>query len=211
MEEIEKIPIENLQGETVGEEEIALTEKGVGQALIYRVVTQEAWNSKPRTAKSKSRGEVRGGGKKPWRQKGTGRARHGSARSPLWRGGGVVFGPLPNARKRKINRKERRKAVRQALEMLIREKRVLLLEGGRDVQGKTKEGALFLEKLDARRGVLLLYGDRSSPIVRTMQNLPQVKLCRGETVLLTDLLGAAKVIIERPAFPHLRRRLWEKI
>src|SRR4030043_2412895 len=125
------LPIYNLEGEKTGT--IKLSEKIFGlkinNNLIYQVINVQLANKRKHLAKVKDRGEVRGGGRKPWRQKGTGRARHGSIRSPIWRGGGVTFGPTKNrVFKKKINKKMRRKALFMVLSAKAKEKLIIVLD-----------------------------------------------------------------------------------
>lgn len=205
------LPVVSIKGEKVGEREalLILIEKE-NRKLLHRVIVQEFWNRLPRTAKTKTRGEVRGGGRKPWRQKGTGRARHGSIRSPLWRGGGVVFGPQPNFRKRKVNKKERRKALRLALEEKMEAQKVALVRTEDSLEGKTKEGIGLLKALSFQRRGLVIYEKADTVFYRAMKNIDIVRLRNSQGFLLTDLVSAHFVLIEEKCWENLYEKLWKK-
>ena len=158
-------------------------------------------NSRSSHAKTLKRGEVRGGGKKPWRQKGTGRARFGSTRNPIWRHGGVAFGRTGNENfTKKISRSAKQLAVRQALSMKNADKAVFVL--GKDVKldGKTKTAAKVLKdmKLDGKN-VLAVAAEKTPEVMRSTNNLPNVKLVRATYLNVFDIMNADAIVFSEPA------------
>src|SRR4030043_1701152 len=169
------LPIYNLEGEKTGT--IKLSEKIFGlkinNNLIYQVINVQLANKRKHLAKVKDRGEVRGGGRKPWRQKGTGRARHGSIRSPLWRGGGVTFGPIAEkVFEKKINKKAKRKALLMALSSKARDEELFVLEDIKPKEGKTKIMAALLKKIlkEKNPNVLVVLGQKNENAIRALRN-----------------------------------------
>lgn len=152
-------------------------------------------NSRKVSATTKRRGEVRGGGKKPWRQKGTGRARFGSSRNPIWRGGGIVFGPLGNENyTKKLSTKSRRLAIRQALTLANKAKKITISDF--KTTGKTKDVANFLnkEKIDVRR-VLMVVDKKTPELIRATRNLQSVELVSATYLSVYHVLNADKIIL----------------
>jgi large subunit ribosomal protein L4 len=146
-------------------------------------------------AKTLRRGEVRGGGKKPWRQKGTGRARFGSSRNPIWRGGGVVFGPLgiENYRKR-LSKNMKRQALRQALTVAAGDKKISVAES--KLTGKTKDAVKFLteQKIQNKRRILLVVKEKTEPILRSTNNLPNVEVISATYLTVFHILNSDQII-----------------
>lgn len=152
-------------------------------------------NSRKVSATTKRRGEVRGGGKKPWRQKGTGRARFGSSRNPIWRGGGIVFGPLGNENyTKKLSTKSRRLAIRQALTLANEAKKITI--SNFKTTGKTKDIVSFLnkEKIDVRR-VLMVVDKKTPELIRATRNLQNVELVSATYLSVYHILNADKIIL----------------
>jgi len=146
-------------------------------------------------AKTLRRGEVRGGGKKPWRQKGTGRARFGSSRNPIWRGGGIVFGPLGNENyTKKIATKTKRVALRQALSLANKSKKVSVADF--KATGKVKDTVKFLaaQKADKARRILLVVDEKTPVVLRSTNNLPNVEVIRATYLNVYHILNADKII-----------------
>lgn len=181
-----KISVYNQKGEQVDTLELSDSIFGLkwNAKLVHQVVTSYAANLRRGTAHTKGRGEVRGGGRKPWRQKGTGRARHGSIRSPLWRGGGVTHGPLSvKIYKKKIPKKMAKKALYMVLSAKARDNEIIVLDDLRFAEPKTKlaavmfdnlaEGGKF-ENLKKRNGVLIALGGKDETARRVLRNLPYV-------------------------------------
>ncbi|GHU06738.1 50S ribosomal protein L4 [Alphaproteobacteria bacterium] len=155
-------------------------------------------------AKTLRRGEVRGGGKKPWRQKGTGRARFGSSRNPIWRGGGIVFGPLgiENYTK-KIATKTKRVALRQALTLANKDKKIIITETYSCPQGKTKEALALLKKhnISTKERVLLVIGVKDDLVLRSTNNLKNIIVSNPKYLNVFNILNADKIIISQKALP----------
>ena len=157
-------------------------------------------NSRENLAVVKTRGLVRGGGKKPWKQKGTGRARFGSSRVPIWRGGGITFGPTGQENYSKsMNTKAKRLAIRQALSLSSDANKVVVIEDVVSKDGKTAEIAKLLKKIDANKSVLLVVETKYDELVRACQNLQGVTLVSSHYVNVYDVLNADKVIFTQSA------------
>jgi large subunit ribosomal protein L4 len=155
-------------------------------------------NGRQNLAVTKTRGLVRGGGKKPWRQKGTGRARFGSSRNPIWRGGGIAFGPTGHENySRRLNAKARRQAVRQALS--LQADRVIVIEDIVSKTGKTAELAKLLAKIDAERGVLLVVEHKMPELLRAARNLPTVSVVSANYLNVYDVLNADCIVFSQAA------------
>lgn len=172
----------------------------VNDELMRLVVLRQLANARQSNAHAKTRGEVRGGGKKPWKQKGTGRARHGSIRSPIWKGGGVIFGPrnVENYTQR-INKKASRGALFSALSQKATENAVFALEKFEVKTPKTKEFETLLKKLPVTRSVLVVLAEKDSGLERSARNLPNVKLILTDYLNVHDLLKYDKVMFMQPA------------
>ena len=170
----------------------------VNQDVIYEVVRMQHASRRRGTSKTKGRSEVRGGGRKPWRQKGTGRARAGTRRSPLWRGGGVVFGPQPRAYAFKVPRKVRRRALISALGMKYRENLMFVLKDFPMDAIKTKK---FKEVMDRFGwGKTLFVIDQSYPVLEmSSRNLKNVKMIRSEGINVYDLLDYRDIVFLEPS------------
>lgn len=152
-------------------------------------------------AKTKTRTHVSGGGKKPWKQKGTGRARAGSIRSPIWRGGGIVFGPVGNENyNKRISVTMKRKAVSQALSLAVKEDNVVsVIESFDGLDGKTKSAVELLKKIGAERRVLVVVENKSNEIVRATNNIADVNVVSAKYLNVYDILNADKIVIEKNA------------
>lgn len=155
-------------------------------------------NGRDNLAKTKTRGLVRGGGKKPWRQKGTGRARFGSSRNPIWRGGGVAFGPTGQENYTKnINRKAKRTAIRQALSMAAHDGKLRVIEAFECKNGKTSEAIELLAKIDAKNRILLVANHKNDASVRATQNIPNFKIVQVNYLNVFDTLNADTIVFEK--------------
>lgn len=155
-------------------------------------------NSRQASATTLKRGEVRGGGKKPWKQKGTGRARFGSTRNPIWRGGGVVFGPSGNENyTKKLSKTSKRVAVKQALSLANKAKKVIVKDV--TVTGKTAEMVKFLADNKLNRRVLLVVDEKTPELLRSTNNLQAVKLVRSNYLNVYDVLNADHIVFTKPA------------
>lgn len=155
-------------------------------------------NGRDNIAVTKTRGLVRGGGKKPWKQKGTGRARFGSIRNPIWRGGGIVFGPTGNENyKQKINTQTKRVAIRQALSIKVES--IKILENLEIKNNKVRELVTLLDKINADRNVLLVIEEKTQEILRVSNNIPYVKVVQATYLNVYDILNAHNIVITKDA------------
>jgi large subunit ribosomal protein L4 len=188
------LPIYNQHGEEVGK--VDLDPKVFGlkakPELIQQVVVAEQANARGNIAHTKTRGEVRGGGKKPWKQKGTGRARHGSIRSPLWKGGGVTFGPRKDRNfSQKVNKKVKRQALLMSLSEKILDQGLKVLEDLNLEKIKTKQMAEVLQNLQIRdKKILLALEAKDDVIIKSARNLPKVQLEAADSLNVIDVLWA---------------------
>ncbi len=160
-------------------------------------------NSRTASATTKTRGLVRGGGKKPWKQKGTGRARFGSSRNPIWRGGGIVFGPLGNENyTKKISTTAKRQAIRQALSLANQAKKVHVLDV--KTTGKTAEVVAFLEKNKLNRKVLIVVEEKTPELLRATNNIQNVLLASTKYLNVYHILNADAIVLSKSSLPTLK-------
>lgn len=202
-----ELEVKDRNGKVVGSvsvKEGILPEEGNAH-LLYLAVKSFLDNQRLGTAKTKTRGEVRGGGKKPWRQKGTGRARHGSIRSPIWRGGGIVFGPTPRSFYHLLPKGERKKSFLLALSEKIENKALLIVEDVDLQTSKTREAVSLLKALGVPEGrkVLLVTATKKEPVVRAFSNLPLLTVKPINEVNTYLLLWSEVVVMEKEAFLKL--------
>ena len=185
-----QVPVYNIQGEQVSETELRddIFAVPVSEALMHQALVRQLANARLGTHNTKTRGEVRGGGRKPWRQKGTGRARQGSIRAPHWRGGGTVFGPNPRSYAQKMPRKMRRQALRSALSVKASGAQFRVLDELEMSEPKTKEMLRILESLEAGSSVLILLPQSDQVILRSVSNLPKVRTLVAQYLNVRDLL-----------------------
>lgn len=168
--------------------------------LIKQAYVAYLSNGRSAGAKVKTRGLVRGGGKKPWKQKGTGRARFGSSRNPIWRGGGIVFGPTGNENYTKdLSTKAKRQAIRQALSIANAENKVLVIESLDLKSGKTADAVKLLTKLGADRNVLLVVDNKTPEVTRATSNLNYVKVVQARYINVYDAVNANFIIVTSDA------------
>jgi large subunit ribosomal protein L4 len=159
-------------------------------------------NGRSNNAVVKTRGLVSGGGRKPWKQKGTGRARFGSSRNPIWRGGGIVFGPTGNENyTRSLNTEAKRLAVRQALS--LNKDTIKVIESFEAKDGKVKNAVTVLDKLDAKRNVLVVVENKTAELVRATQNIPYVTLVSATYLNTYDVLNADSIVITKKALEQI--------
>ncbi len=196
-----RVPVRNMAGETVDEVELRDDVFGIepNVAVMHQALVRQQANARAGTAKTKSRGEVRGGGAKPWRQKGTGRARQGSIRSPQWVGGGVVFGPTPRSFAKRMNRKMRRLALRSALSVKAGAQQLVVLDALAMEQPRTKEMNAFLERLNVGTTALILLSDRNDNVELSARNLSNVKTIMPSCLSVRDLLNYDYLLADREA------------
>lgn len=200
--------VKNWEGEEVGQAtlDFKIAKEENAAHILHRAVVRQLANSRQGTASTKTRAEVRGGGRKPWRQKGTGRARAGSIRSPLWRGGGVIFGPKPRDFSLKMNRKERRLALRTAIGS--RGNDLIVVENFAEQlpQPKTKELASALTRwgVEANQKVALILQETSDNVYLSARNLCYVKILRADSLNVYDLLNADKIVVTSEALAEIQ-------
>ncbi len=168
--------------------------------LIKEAYVAYLANGRENLAKTKTRGLVSGGGKKPWKQKGTGRARVGSSRTPVWRGGGVVFGPTGEENyTHSMHKNAKRQAIRQALSVAADAGKLIVIEDLKIKDGKTAEAAKLLAKVGANRNTLVVVADKTDELVRAMRNLVNVKLVQARYVNVYDVMNADNIVFTNDA------------
>ncbi len=189
---------------------VALDETAFGARflgpLVHQSVRAEQAAGRRGTAATKTRGMVSGGGAKPWRQKGTGRARAGSSRSPVWTGGGTVFGPQPRSYTFKVNRKEQRAALRSALSLHAERGSIAILDASAFEQPKTRQALELLDGWGQAGPTLVVLGAEESSAALSFRNLASVAVLSSENVGVTDLLRAASILVSEPALKALSAR-----
>ena len=173
---------------------------------MKEVIVAQAANIRQGSANTKTRGEVRGGGKKPWRQKGTGRARAGSSRSPIWVGGGVVFGPKPRDYSKKINRKVRQLAYNRALFERVNDGSLVVIEELDIAPAKTKVASEIVRRISSEGNTLVVDKSFSETSLRALRNLRGVVLEEASVVSVSDLADFQKIIVTRQAMEELVNR-----
>jgi large subunit ribosomal protein L4 len=174
--------------------------------LVHQSVRAEQAARRRGSAATKTRGAVSGGGAKPWRQKGTGRARAGSNRSPLWTGGGTVFGPQPRSYTFKVNRKEHRAALRSALSLHAERGSIAILDASEFSAPRTRTAFDLLDDWDAQRPTLVVLAADESSAALSFRNLAGVKVLPSESVGMADVVGAASLLVSKPALEALTAR-----
>jgi large subunit ribosomal protein L4 len=195
-----KVAVYNKEGATVGEITLSDAVFGaeVNSGLMHEVVQMYLANQRQGTSDTKTRAEVSGGGKKPWRQKGTGRARQGSTRSPQWRHGGVVFGPHPRSFGWTMPKKARRVALRSALSSKLQAGELIILDSFELETPKTKEVVALLKNLGAEKAFLVL-GEQNPIVYKSARNIPGVNTNGARNLNVYEVLNGGKVILTRDA------------
>lgn len=198
---MKKQTVLNIKGEKVGD--ITLNENVWGiepnDAVLYDALTLARNNQRQGTAATKTRSEVSGGGIKPWKQKGTGRARQGSIRAPHWVGGGVVFGPHPRSFAKKMNRKERRLALKSALSYKVIESEMIVVDSFNMETPKTKEALTALNNLKVDKKILLVVDELSDNVILATRNIKEIVLLEASEINTYDIIAADNMIITEKA------------
>lgn len=200
--------VRNWQGDEIAQAtlELKVAKEETASHIVHRAVTRQLANARQGTACTKTKGEVRGGGRKPWRQKGTGRARAGSIRSPLWRGGGVIFGPKPRDYGTKMNRKERRLALRTAL--MSRAEDLIVVEefAAQLSRPKTKElmSAIARWGVEPTSKILLIVAEKEENVYLSARNVELLKLTPATNLNIFDVLNADKIIATSAALTKIQ-------
>jgi len=204
-----KLTVKDIKGNSQGELEVKfpLIENGKGTQAVHDVVVAYQAAQRMGTACTKTMGEVAGSGKKPWRQKGTGRARAGSFASPLWRGGGVVFGPKPRDFSKKVSQKTRQLALRKALTERLRAGDVVVLDELKLASAKTKEFLGMLSALDLKGSALIVAQGADKNLTLASRNVPNVAVATGDSLNTYDVLRPDKLVFTRGAFEQVEARL----
>lgn len=204
-----KVDVVNMQGKKVTTAELpaAIFEAPIKNDLMHQALVRQLANARLGTHKTKSRGEVRGGGRKPWRQKGTGRARHGSRRSPIWVGGGKAHTPRPRKYTQKMPRKMRRAALRSALSAKASSNQITVLDSLAMEQPKTREIATALEALVGQQSALILLSESNDSVEKSIRNLPEAKALRATYLNVRDLLRFDRLIMPLDAIDVIQSYL----
>ena len=204
-----KLSVKNAQGQSQGELEVkfALIENGKGTQAVHDTVVAHRANQRSGTACTKTVGDVSGSNKKPWRQKGTGRARAGSNQSPLWPGGGVVFGPKPRDFGKKVNVRTRQLALRKALSERLKAGDVVVVDDLKLATPKTREFVGVIAALELKGTTLIVANGADKNLLLASRNLPDVALTTGESLNTYDVLRPDKLLFTRSAFEKVEARL----
>ncbi|KAA0948621.1 50S ribosomal protein L4 [Sporosarcina sp. ANT_H38] len=204
-----KLSVLNQAGTSVGDIELNAAIFGIepNESVLFEALVQQRASLRQGNHKVKSRGEVAGGGRKPWRQKGTGRARQGSIRSPQWRGGGIVFGPTPRSYSYKLPRKVRRLALLSALSTKVREEDVIVLEGLTFEAPKTKEFIKVLADLSINRKALIVTADLDETVALSARNIPGISVVTATGINVLDLIGHDKLVMTKAAVQKIEEVL----
>ncbi|MBI3963962.1 MAG: 50S ribosomal protein L4 [Candidatus Kerfeldbacteria bacterium] len=202
-----QVKLFNQKGESAGTVDLdpAVFDVPMREALVHQIVVAQQANARPVIAHTKTRGEVRGGGRKPWRQKGTGRARHGSTRSPIWVGGGVTFGPRKDHNVTKgVNRKARRKALLMVLSDKARHDRIVALDELAPTEFRTKTFTELVKKLPVRRRVLFVMPKADTKVSKSVANVPLLDAIRADSLNVLDVLRADYLVFARESFDRVK-------
>lgn len=191
------VPVYNVNGEQVGERNLPESIFGVepNESLMHQALNRQLANARLGTHSTKTRGEVSGGGRKPWRQKGTGRARQGSTRAPHWRGGGIVFGPRPRGYTQDMPKKMRRAAVRSALSVKAQSGQVVLVDSLSLGTPRTREMRDVLAKVQAGENAVVALSDHNGNVELASRNLPNVKVLLAGYLNVRDLLQYDRLVL----------------
>ncbi len=211
-----KVSVYNMEGKEVGTIELSDEVFGVdvNEHLVHMAVVQQLANNRQGTQKAKTRAEVSGGGRKPWRQKGTGHARQGSTRSPQWKGGGVVFAPVPRDYSFKMNRKEKQAAIRSALTSKVQDNKLIVVDELKLDEIKTKGLVKVLENLKAAKALIIMEGIDKN-VIMSARNLPAVETSYvqvetgnemkkvNSTINVYDIMKSGTVVITKSAVANI--------
>ncbi|TAH51086.1 MAG: 50S ribosomal protein L4 [Chloroflexota bacterium] len=196
-----QVPLYNQAGDQISQIELRDDIFGIepNKAVMHQAYVRQLANARQGTADTKTRGEVRGGGKKPWKQKGTGRARQGTTRAPHWKGGGVVFGPHPRSYEQRMPRKMRHLALKSALAAKAQENQIKVVDEISLDAVKTREMKTILDRLQAKPSALILLSEANTNVSKSAHNLDKVKTLRTSYLNIRDLLGYEIVVMSKSA------------
>ena len=194
------VSVYNMEGKEVGTIELndAVFGVEINEHLVHLAVVQQLANSRQGTQKAKTRSEVSGGGRKPWRQKGTGHARQGSTRAPQWTGGGVVFAPVPRDYSFKMNKKEKRLALKSALTSKVADNKLIVLDELKMDGIKTKNFKAVLDALKVDKALVVL-NENDANVIMSARNIPDVKTTQTNTINVFDVLKYNTLIVTKDA------------
>ena len=194
------VTVYNMEGNEVGTMELndAVFGVEINEHLVHLAVVRQLANNRQGTQKAKTRSEVRGGGRKPWRQKGTGHARQGSIRAPQWTGGGVVFAPVPRDYEVKMNKKERRAALKSALTSKVQDNKLVVVDSLALAEVKTKEMQKVLTNLKAEKA-LVITADNDQNVVLSARNIADVQTATVNTINVYDVMSHGTVVVTKDA------------
>ena len=194
------VSVYNMEGKEVGTIELndAVFGAPVNEHLVHMAVVQQLANNRQGTQKAKTRSEVSGGGRKPWRQKGTGHARQGSTRSPQWTGGGVVFAPVPRDYSFKLNKKEKRAALKSALTSKVQDQKLIVVDELKLDEIKTKTFAQVLKNIKANKALVVL-NEKDDNVILSARNIPDAKTALTSTINVYDVMNAGTVVLTKAA------------
>ena len=195
-----KVSVYNIEGKVVGDIELndAIFGVEVNEHLVHLAVVSQLANKRQGTQSAKTRAEVSGGGRKPWRQKGTGHARQGSTRSPQWTGGGVVFAPVPRDYSFKLNKKEKRAALKSALTSRVQENKLIVIDELKFGEIKTKNFKNVMDNLKLAKAYVVL-NENDEKVVMSAKNLPNVQTALTNTINVYDVMKGGTVVLTKDA------------
>ncbi len=204
-----KVALFNQNGSTNGEIELNASVFGIepNESVVFDAILMQRASLRQGTHKVKTRSEVRGGGRKPWRQKGTGRARQGSIRSPQWRGGGIVFGPTPRSYSYKLPKKVRRLAIKSVLSSKVIDNNIIVLEDLPLDAVKTKEFAGILKGLSVEKKALIVTADANETVALSARNIPGVTVVEANGINVLDVVNHDKLLITKAAVEKVEEGL----
>ena len=194
------VSVYNMEGKEVGTIELndAVFGVKVNEHLVHMAVVQHLANKRQGTQKAKTRAEVSGGGRKPWRQKGTGHARQGSTRAPQWKGGGVVFAPVPRDYSFKMNKKEKRAALKSALTSKVQDSKLIVVDELKFDEIKTKKFVAVMNNLNVQKGLVVM-AEKDNNVVLSARNLPTMETTMVNTINVYDIMNAKTVVLTKDA------------
>ena len=199
------VSVLNMEGKEVGKMDLndAIFGVEVNEHLVHMAVVQQLANNRQGTQKAKTRGEVSGGGRKPWRQKGTGHARQGSTRAPQWKGGGVVFAPVPRDYSFKLNKKEKRIALKSALTNKVSEGNLMVIDEIKFDEVKTKKFAEFLKNINANKALVVIKENDENTVL-SARNISDAKTAVADNINVYDIMNAKTLVLAKDAVEKIQ-------
>ena len=194
------VSVYNMEGKEVGKMDLndAVFGVEINEHLVHMAVVQNLANKRQGTQKAKTRSEVSGGGRKPWRQKGTGHARQGSTRAPQWKGGGVVFAPVPRDYSFKLNKKEKRAALKSVLTSRVQDNKLIVLDELKLDSIKTKDFKKVMDNLKVEKAMVVI-GEQDQNVILSARNLPKVNTAVAENINVYDILKGDTLVLTKDA------------